>query len=164
MRKYRKFCSSSQSIWEKVAQHRGRSSKIVSQKLRRLVAPPKTLSLSSGEWVPSKIHPGRERISGVATWCHRHAADREVSDPTESASTRGSAVRSSSIFLAATLCCFGRMIVLNRHKATGKKGRLSVRKTSPEDQKKPTLGKESPRFRIVWIESAGPGRFSHARF
>ena len=41
---------------------------------------------------------------------HRHAADREVSDPTESAST--SAVRSSSIFLAATLRCFGRMIVL----------------------------------------------------
>ena len=31
---------------------------------------------------------------------HRHATDREVSDPTESAST--SAVRSSSIFLAAT--------------------------------------------------------------
>ena len=64
---------------------------------------------------------------------HRHAADREVSDPTESAST--SAVRSSSmrIFLAATLRCFGRMIVLHRHKATCKKGRLSVRKTSPED-------------------------------
>ena len=41
---------------------------------------------------------------------HQHAADREVSDPTESAST--SAVRSSSIFLAATLRCFGRMIVL----------------------------------------------------
>ena len=51
----------------RVAQHRGRSSRIVSQKLRQLVAPPQTLSLSSGEWVPLKTHLGRERISGVAT-------------------------------------------------------------------------------------------------
>ena len=62
------------------------------------------------------------------------AADRarEVSDPTESAST--SAVRSSSIFSAATLRCFGHMIVL--HTRQHARGRLSVRKTSPEDYRK----------------------------
>ena len=51
---------------------------------------------------------------------HRHAADREISDPTESAST--SAVRSSSIFLAATLRCFGRMIVLHTRQHARKEG------------------------------------------
>ena len=67
-----------------------------------------------------------------------HAADREVSDPTESAST--SAVRSSSIFLAATLRCFGRMIefVLHTRQHARKEGfqfekphRRKTRKSPP---------------------------------
>ena len=137
----------------RVAQHRGRSSRIVSQKLRQpeLVAPPKTLSSPQESERLRKFILAENESQELQ---HRHATDREVSDPTESAST--SAVRSN-----LALC---RTHDRTSHKATCKKGRLLVRRTSPEAKKKPTLGKESPRFRIFWIESAGPGRFSHARF
>ena len=104
----------------RVARHRGRSSRIVSQKLRHLVAPPQTLSLSSGALESECLRKFILAENESPELQHRHAADREVSDPTELAST--SAVRSSSIFLAATLRCFGRMIVLHTRQHAWKEG------------------------------------------
>ena len=100
------------------------------------VAPPQTLSLSSGEWVPSKIHPGRERISGVATstccwqrsiwpnWVGVHLRRAKLQH-----------ILGSNLALFRTHDC-------TPHKATCKKGRLSVRKTSPgKTRKSPPLEK-----------------------
>ena len=77
---------------------------------------------------------------------HRHAADREVSDPTESAST--SAVRSSSIFLAATLRCFGRMIVLHLTQ-----GNMQERKAFSSKNLTGRLEKAHPWKRIAAIQN-----------
>ena len=104
----------------RVARHRGRSSRIGSQKLRHLVrgAAPNLVPPSPRESECLRKFILAENESPELQ--HRYAADREVSDPTESAST--SAVRSSSIFLAATLRCFGRMIVLHTRQHARKEG------------------------------------------
>ena len=112
----------------RVARHRGRSSRILLRSSVTSWLYPKPCPSES----PHESECLRKFIlaeNESQELQDRHAADREVSDPTELAST--SAVRSSSIFSAAALRCFGRMIVLHTRQHTS--GRLSVRKTSPED-------------------------------
>ena len=107
MRKCHKFCSFSQS---------GKSCSTSRKELKNCVSEAPSTRGATQNLVPllrrmSTLENLSWQRTNLRPLQHRHAADREVSDPTESAST--SAVRSSSIFLAATLRCVGRMIVLH---------------------------------------------------
>ena len=124
-RKCRKLCSSSQS---------GKSCSTSRKDLKNCVSE----APSPRGAAPNRV-PLLRRVSAFenSSWQRTNLRscniDMLLTEKYLTQLSRASAVRSSSIFFAATLRCFGRMIVLHRHKATCKKGRLSVRKTSPED-------------------------------